>query len=340
MTEESLPVGKLPPELLAQILGRFSCSDPQVLVGPGPGLDCAVVNFGGDRLLVLKSDPITFATDELGEYLVRINTNDIATTGAVPRWMLVTLLLPEHRTSASRAEALMGAIHQACQKSEIALVGGHTEITHGLERPIAVGALVGEVEQQRLVTPKGASPGDRLLLTKGVPIEGTAILAHEQADSLHDRLSQEELKRARGFLADPGLDVLRDAQVAMGSGRVTAMHDPTEGGLVEALWELAEASGRTLVVDPEAVPVPELSRRICAILDLNPLATIASGALLLTVNALDAEAVCSALREAGLSAVLIGEVGEALAVVREPDYRGGARWVRPERDEIARLFEG
>ena len=333
--DDPLPVGKLPFDLMASLLAHAPCEDPRVVVGPGPGLDCAVVDAGGERLLVLKADPITFVADDLGEYLVRINTNDIATTGAEPRWLLLTLLLPEGATTRERAEAITEQVYAACRAAGIAVIGGHTEVTHGLDRPIAVGALVGEVAREALVVPSGASPGDRILLTKGVPIEGTAILAAEFGERLAGTLSAEELTRAREFLTDPGLDVLRDARIARGAGPVSAMHDPTEGGLAAALWELAEASGRALAVAPEEVPVPDLSARLCRALGLDPLATIASGALLLTCPAQAAEGVRRTLADAGIPCAEIGEVRAGPAGVHRRD---GSTLPRPERDEIARMY--
>ncbi|MFP4559861.1 MAG: AIR synthase family protein [Thiohalorhabdus sp.] len=332
----SLPVGKLPPDLMARILARAPCEDPRVLQGPGVGLDCAVVE-AGPSLLVCKADPITFATDRIGEYLVRINANDIATSGAEPRWLLVTLLLPAQRCTPAEAEAIAEQVHDACRAEGIAVIGGHTEVTHGLDRPIAAGALIGEVAREDLVIPQGAGPGDRLLLTKGVPIEATCVLASEFPERLRGVLAPEELERARNFLREPGLDVLRDARIARGAGRVTAMHDPTEGGLAAALWELAEASGRGLVVDPGKVPVPELSRRICEAFGLDPLAAIASGALLLAAAPEDGPAIIGALRAAGIACREIGAVAEGPAGVRRPD---GSPLARPERDEISRVFEG
>jgi hypothetical protein len=178
-----LPVGKLPPALLESLLRLAPTTHPDLLVGPGIGLDCAVIDQG-DRLLVCKSDPVTFVTEDPGRYLVRVNANDVATTGAVPRWLMVTLLLPEGRADYAMAERIMGQIGEACRGLGITLVGGHTEVTHGLAHPVAVGALLGEVDRDRLVTPRGARVGDRVLLTKGVPIEGTAILAGEFGDRL------------------------------------------------------------------------------------------------------------------------------------------------------------
>jgi hydrogenase expression/formation protein HypE len=138
---ESLPVGKLPLELLQQLLQRAPLADDRVLLGPQVGVDCAVLDLG-DRLLVLKSDPITFATADIGRYLVQVNSNDIATTGAIPRWLLVTALLPENQTSPDLVLAIGEQLAAACQEMGISLIGGHTEITHGLERPILAGTLI------------------------------------------------------------------------------------------------------------------------------------------------------------------------------------------------------
>ncbi|MCI0399453.1 MAG: AIR synthase family protein [Chloroflexi bacterium] len=336
---DTLPVGKLPADLLAKLLAQAPVDDPRVLVKPGPGLDCAVVEYG-DVCLVYKSDPITFATDEIGWYLVQVNANDIATTGAAPRWLLVTLLLPEGQTTAALVEQIGRQIYDACRALGLAVIGGHTEITYGLDRPVVVGTMVGEVERQRLVTPQGARPGDRLLLTKGVPIEATAILAREFAGRLAGAFSPAEIAEAQAFLTDPGISVLPEAQTAAQAGRVTAMHDPTEGGLVGALWELAEASGRSLVVDRAAVPIPPLSARLCRFLGLDPLAAIASGALLLAVAAGDAPAVRQAIETGGIVCAEIGRVEAGPPAVWFEQAGEREQVIRPERDEIARLFAG
>ncbi|HSM55327.1 MAG TPA: AIR synthase family protein [Candidatus Sulfomarinibacteraceae bacterium] len=333
-----LPVGKLPPYLLKRLLAAAPVADDDVLLGPGIGLDCAVVRHG-DGLLVFKSDPITFASDELGWYLVQVNANDVATTGARPRWLLVTMLLPEGDSDEALVETLASQIYRACRELTIAVIGGHTEITHGLSRPIAVGTLVGEVSEERLVTPQGATPGDALLLTKGVPIEGTAILAREFPERVSQVLSPEELRVAANFLYEPGISVVADAQTALAAGQVTAMHDPTEGGLAAALWELAEASGCALVVERAAVPVPPLSQRICEELGLDPLATIASGALLLTTRATDAPRVNAALQEKGIASAIIGKVAPGPPAVCFADGGRHEPLSRPDRDELARFYE-
>jgi hydrogenase expression/formation protein HypE len=338
MPDRTLPVGKLPADLLARLLARAPVDDPDVIVGPGIGMDCAVVE-ADDRLLVLKSDPITFVAEDMGRYLVEINTNDIATSGADPRWLLITLLLPEGQATAALADRIMNEVYEACRRLDIAVVGGHTEITHGLQQPIAVGTLIGVVIATKLITPRDAKPGDRVLLTKGVPIEGTSILAREFPDRLADTLTPAELEQARNFLSEPGISVLRDARTALAAGQVNAMHDPTEGGLAAALWELAEASGHALTIDTAAIPVPALAARVCAAFDIDPLSTIASGALLLTTPAAQAPAIVDALQREGIACADIGEVSAGPAAVyrRIGDEREPLAW--PAQDGVALVFE-
>jgi hydrogenase maturation factor len=339
MDQSPLPLGKLPPEILAKIITRAPISDPRLILGPGIGLDCAVVALG-DTCLVFKSDPITFATDEIGWYIVQINANDIATTGAVPRWFLVTALLPEGQTTPESVERLSQQVYDACQSLGISMIGGHTEITYGIERPILAGTMIGEVPCDQLITPKGASPGDRVLLTKGVPIEGTAILAREFPHKLRSICTEEELEEAYNYLYSPGISVVRDAQLAIQAGSVTAMHDPTEGGLAGALWELAQACGQTLVIDPGKVPIPDVSQKVCRAFDIDPFATIASGALLVTASPEDALVICDRLGGEGIPCTEIGVVKSGTAQVLQATPEGVFPISRPQRDEIARVFEG
>lgn len=336
MAPSALPLlaGKLPPDLLARILARAPGGDPRVIVGPGVGLDCALLAFG-DNLLACKTDPITFASDEIGWYAVQVNANDIATAGAVPRWFMASVLLPEGTATASLAEDIAEQIYEACRAIGVSVIGGHTEITTDLPRPIVAGTMLGEVARERLVTPRGAAPGDRLLLTKGVPIEATAILARERPDLLRPAFKDDDLAQARAYLRAPGISVVADAAIAQRAGRVTAMHDPTEGGVLTALWELAEASGHTMRADPSAVPVPALAARACARAGIDPLASIASGALLLTASAGDAGAIRRALEAEGIACAEIGVVADGRPEAL--DARTGLPLPRPARDEIARL---
>ncbi len=321
-----LPLGKLPPELLARLLAqaRPAHPDPRVVVGPGVGLDCAVLDFG-DRYLILKTDPITFATDEIGWYAVQINANDIACSGAAPAFFMATVLLPAAEGNAALAEHIFSQLAAACASLGATLVGGHTEITHGLDRPMVMGAMVGEVAKARLVTAAGAQPGDTVLLTKGYPIEAVAILAREFG---HTRpFAADFQQRCRDFLYTPGISVVKDARVALAAGKISAMHDPTEGGVATGLWELAEASGHGIAVRPGALrPLPE-GEVLCEAFGLDPLGCIASGALLLTTP--EPDKVRAGLAAEGIPALEVGRVTD----------RPGVNLARPARDEIARLFD-
>jgi hydrogenase expression/formation protein HypE len=335
---DKLPVGKLPHDLLSELLADAPVSDPRVLLGPGIGLDCAVIDLGA-TLLVLKTDPITFATEDIGWYLVQVNANDIATTGAIPRWLMVTALLPEGLTTMESARAIAQHIFEACRPLGISVIGGHTEITFGIDRPILSGTIIGEVERDKLVLPNGARPGDKLLLTKGIPIEATAILAREFSHQLSTVLSPAEMQEAQNYLYQPGISILRDAQLALAAGNVTAMHDPTEGGLATALWELAEASRCSLILEPSSVFIPQISARMCNFFHLNPCAAIASGALLMAVDPLSTQRIIAALHKEGISCAEIGWVEEGPVRVWQQIAAERQPLPRPERDEIARLFE-
>ena len=335
---DHFPTGKLPLPVLEELLGRYATPDERLIVGPQAGEDAAVIDFG-DRYLVAKTDPITFATDEIGWYAVHVNANDVAVMGARPRWFLATLLLPEGQANKVMAETIVAQIDAACRSLGIALAGGHTEITHGLDRPLVIGTMLGEVAPDRLVTTSGAQVGDAILLIKPVPIEGTAIIARERAADLAAKGYDPALiARAQNFLHDPGISVVRAARRAVELAPVHAMHDPTEGGVVTGLLELARAAGTGLWVDLDRIPVPPEAAALCSEYGLDPLGTIASGALLLTLPAERAEGLRAALAAEDMPSVVIGQVLEATAGLQARRHGGAVPWPTFAVDEIARLF--
>lgn len=331
------PTGKLPNEVLRKLLRRYAKVGSRVRLGPGVGLDCAVIEFG-DSLLVAKSDPITFTSENIGWYAVHINANDVATTGAQPTWFLATLLIPKDQAVETLVEDIFAQIRGACDDVGAQLVGGHTEITTGIDRVILVGTMLGEVNPARLVTPRGAEPGDRLLLTKGVPIEATSILARDFSDNLQ-RVPADVLQRARGFLYDPGISVVTEARAAVEAGGVHAMHDPTEGGLAMGLWELSEAAEVRLVVDESSIPIPEEARILCEILDVNPLEAIASGALLVAVEQQAVDDVRAAIVDRGIQVSEIGRADQGRGVRLQKADGVAVELQPPARDALAALFE-
>lgn len=304
------PSGKLPSALLGRLLAQVQAraSDPRVLVGPRLGEDAAVLDFG-DTCLVLTTDPITFATEEIGWYAVQINANDVAVRGARPCWFMATLLLPEFKTDERLVASIFDQMEAACDSLGCTLIGGHTEITVGLNRPLVIGQMVGEVARERLVTTGGAQEGDALLLTKGIAIEGTAVLAREFAPRLRaSGVTEASLARARDYLHDPGISIVNEAMMACQVTRVHAMHDPTEGGLATGLAELAAASGKGVRVDNTSIPRLAESQAIATALGLDLLGTLASGALLLAVAPTDVDKVRRELSSAGILCAEIGRV--------------------------------
>ncbi len=331
------PPGKLPNTVLEKLLAQAESwkHDPRVLIGPRVGEDAAVLDFGAN-CLVLTTDPITFATDNIGWYAVQVNANDIATRGAQPRWFLAVALLPETHTDEALVTTIFQQINSACKEIGCTPIGGHTEITFGLERPIIVGQMIGEVPREKLVATGGAQVGDVLLLTKGLAIEGTAVLARERADELKARgVAEEVIARAQKLLFAPGISIVREALIANRVAQVHAMHDPTEGGLATGIAELAQASGVGVSVERAAIPILSESKTICAALDLDPLGTLASGALLLAVASVDAAPVVQALTQEGIACAQIGRVvpPEQGLKLDETDLPTFAR------DEVARALE-
>ena len=336
-----LPTGKLPPDLLAEMLGQIDVTDSRVIVGAAPGEDAAVIDAGGDRLLVAATDPVTFATDRLGWYVVHVNANDVAVTGASPKWLMATVLLPPGGTD----EAVRSVFDQmlaACRELGVTLVGGHTEVTHGLERSIAIGAMLGEVERGREMRTSGVQLGDAIIATKHVAIEGTAVLAREVEDGLLEKgLEPEVIARARGFLDDPGISVVKDAAIASAAVEVHAMHDPTEGGLATGLRELADASGTGLMIDESAVSYAPETEAVCRALEIDPFGLIASGALLIAVNQSNAGSLIEALDREGISAATIGRATDRSEGLRlQPKTGASVELPAFERDELARYFGG
>ena len=326
-----LRVGKLPPDLLVQLLEQANIEDPSVILGPRMGEDAALIDDGEENYLVVSSDPITFAAEQLGWYAVHVNANDIAATGGTPRWMVMTVILPDG-SPPQLAKDVMQQTLDACSEIGVTLVGGHTEVTYGIDRPIAVGTMIGEVHKSKETPTSGVKDGDAIILTKGVGIEGTAILAIEFGERLRAAgVSEDTIQRGADFLYNPGISVVRDSRIALGTVPIHAMHDPTEGGIATALHEMADASNLGLDIDADAIEAMTLfeTTELCRALDVNSLGLIAAGALLIAAAAEDAVGVVAALESASIRATQIGH-----AVPRS----GGVNVPRFARDELARVL--
>ena len=331
-----LPPGKLPNDLLREYLNQFVFDDPSILINPGVGEDTAAINITSEEVLVLKSDPITFATDSIGQYAVLINANDIATSGAKPRWLLTTLLFPCGVTP-YEIRNVINELKTFCRRWDITLCGGHTEITDAVTRPVVTGMMAGTVARNDLIDKRNMAPGDRILLTKGVAVEGTAIIAREFGDRLRNLgMADSGIDSSRQFLAS--ISIITEARIAAESGSVSAMHDVTEGGLATAAEELSIAGGYRIKIDMDAIPVFAETRQVCRLLGIDPLGLIGSGSLLICCRQTGCKSLMSAIRRTGIDVTCIGEVleeGQGIAALKKAQP---TPWPQFEVDEITRLF--
>ena len=334
-----MEAGKLPPALLSELLSEFAANDPRVRVGPKVGEDCAVIEMG-NQLLIAKSDPVTFVVDRIGWYAVQVNANDIACTGGVPRWFLPTILLPPN-IDENEIRAIFSDIAMACGELGVSVVGGHTEVSVGIPRPIVAGTMLGELDSSAyLISSSGAQDGDSIIVTTGIAIEGTAILAREfAADLSRLGVNDDDIARAADYLKTPGISVVSAARALCDSVDVHSMHDITEGGVITALREVAIGSDVGLVVEAESMPILPESVTICQVLGIDPLGLLGSGALVATLSSSDVPRALRALDATGVSGWEVGQIMEADEGLWMVDRTGDNALPEFRRDELARYLE-
>lgn len=332
---EPLPLGKLAPDLLEQCLALCPTQAADVVLGPALGEDAAVV-IAGEPCLVLKSDPITFATDRLGWYAVHIAANDVATRGVDPRWMLFTLLLPTGSTD-EQALQVFAQVGDACRSIGLVLVGGHSEVTSAVTRPVVSTALAAPMPEGPAIATRRLRPGDDILIAGEYPIEGGAVVAREFGQALLAAgVPGETVSRAARALDDPGISVLPAARALRGIEGLHALHDPTEGGLACGLWEMAKAASVSIAVDLNMLPEASAGGAVCRALGLDPLSMLASGALLIGCDASATARCLECLTVAGIPCSRVGGACEGPAVVREQGTGHELPW--SVTDEITKLF--
>ncbi|MEM2876361.1 MAG: AIR synthase family protein [Candidatus Bathyarchaeia archaeon] len=330
------PVGKLSiDELKRYILPFRGAYDPNVILGQMVGGDAAIINLG-EKKLILKADPITGAVKELGWLAVAIPSNDVATVGGKPQWLLPVLIMPTSEDAES-ARDIMSQIDKAAKRLGIAIVGGHTEFISGIDHPL-VCSLVAAVTSGRLLSASGAEPGNMIVLTKGVAIEATGIIASDLSEEVEAAFGREFLATVAKFIEE--VCIVPEALEAASIDGVTAMHDPTEGGILTALHELAEASRTGLVVYRNRIFISEEARKICQHFGIDPLGSLSSGALLITVKEESVGTLLKSMWRLGVKAEVIGEV---------KDEEFGRKMILedgrvvdiplPERDELWKIFE-
>ena len=314
-------IGKLDPERLEAVFSRTGVPDEDVVQGPAYGEDTALLRIGNE-LLVVNTDPVSLATERIGTIGTHIACNDISASGGEPRWLTAAIFLPDD----SSLDAITDQLDAATHDIGVSIVGGHTEYAPERDRPLLSLTCLGLADEY--VPTGGAQPGDTLVLTKGAGIEGTAILATDFRDDV--ALPDELLERGAALFSD--LSVLPEARILR--EYANALHDPTEGGLIDGALELAVASDAGVRIDRERVPIRESTEKLCEAMAVDPLKIFGSGALLAAVPEERVETALTELEELGIEAAAIGTVERgdpALAI-------DGERITEPVRDDLYELW--
>jgi len=325
-----LAAGKIPLELLGRLLDELPPPPPELLLGARIGEDACGIGVP-EGVLIAAADPITLTSEDAGRLAVVASANDVAVSGARPRWFLAVVLVPPGTTE-RQVHELFASIRLTLAGLGAHLVGGHTEITPAVTRPVVVGQMLGLAEGGRPITTGGFAPGDVVVQVGPAPIEGAAVLAREVLAG-SKAVAEELLAQAQAALEQPGISVVEPALLATTLG-VTALHDPTEGGLAGGLHELACAAGLGLVVDRRAVLWFRPGLAACEAIGADPWGTLASGTLLATFPPETAGRALERLVGEGYEAAVIGRA-ENGAGVRDTD---GEPIDWPDRDEVARLL--
>lgn len=329
-----LPIGKLPVDFLKTCIAHSGNEDPRVLIGPRFGEDCAVVDIG-HQYLVVKTDPVTFTARNLGWYAVHINANDIATMGARPQWFQSCLLFPPG-TGAETIRQVFQQIDETSRTLGVTVTGGHTEVTTAVSRPVVIGTMYGTVEKDKLVTADGARASNLVIMTKTAGLEGTSILVAEKTEELQLHLSESMWQDALSLGQRFGISVVSEALLAAEYG-ATAMHDPTEGGIAMALYELASSSGKAMRIELDTIPVLPVTQKMCEYFQINPLGLISSGTLLFTIPPDQWPQLRERLEAEAIEAKVIGTVGKGSGVAAFVNGKP-TEFVYSERDELAKVL--
>lgn len=297
-----MKIGKVPESVLKRsILKQIHTKRKEVLLGAAVGEDCAAVELGEDEIFVLSTDPITGTAEDIGSLAITVTLNDLASAGAEPLGVMLTVLLPEEITEQDIRQMIRQA-EEACSQADVQIMGGHTEVTTAVTRPVITVTGVGKAKKGTLVSTAGAKAGMDIVVTKWVGLEGTSILAKEKKAELLTRFSEYFISQAQNF--DKMISVLPEALAAVKSG-VSAMHDVTEGGIFGALWEMAESSGVGLEIELKKIPLKQETVEICEFFDINPYELISSGAMLMAAD--DGNQLVLDLKKAGIPACVIGK---------------------------------
>lgn len=326
-----MEIGKVPNDILEKIvLSKLRYNRSEVLLRPKVGEDCSAIDFG-DNICVLSSDPITGAANEVGRLAVHVSCNDIASCGAEPVGIISTILLPAG-TSEEELDVIMSQMSEEAALLNVEIIGGHTEITAAVNRVVVISTVLGKVLSNKLVTTSGVRPGDSIIMTKWAGLEGTAIIAGEKETELVGHVGRKTVEKAKALINS--ISVVKEGLIAAEFG-ATAMHDVTEGGLLGAVWEMAQASKVGLIIYEEKVPIQKETLSIAKFYNIDPLKLISSGCMLIACA--DGAGLVEKLESSGIKAAVIGKATEdETCLLASAD--GTWEIPQPEPDELYKVI--
>ena len=326
-----MEIGKVPEHILKRsVFKKLTVKRPEVLLHPGVGEDCSVLETG-EEAIVLSTDPITGTANDIGKLAFHITANDLASCGAELIGMLLTIIFPPGGTE-KELKDIMEDITSLAKAYQVEILGGHTEVSAAVNRTLVSVTGVGKVKKDHFIPTGGLQTGQDIVVTKWVGLEGTSILAKEKENELEEKLPHEIVETAKSF--SELLSVVPDGRIAAAAG-VSAMHDVTEGGIFGALWEMAEASGVGLEVDLKKIPIRQETIEVCEVFDLNPYMLISSGSMLIGTS--HGNRLVEELARAGIHSAVIGFATEG----RDRIVRNGneKRFLEPpKRDELFQVL--
>lgn len=327
-----MKIGKVSESILKRsVFSQIKTKRKEVLVGAGVGEDCAALKLENGEIFVISTDPITGTAKDVGKLAVHITANDIASSGAEPIGIMLSLLLPEWVTEREMKE-IMGQVEDACHVLNIQIMGGHTEVTKAVNQPVMTVTGVGKIDQGSFLSTRGAKPGQDIIISKWIGLEGTSIIAKEKEKELLNRFPKHMIERAKEF--DQYLSIIPEAKIGV-EMKVSSMHDVTEGGIFGALWEMAEASEVGLEIDLKEIPVKQETIEICEYFLLNPYCLISSGSLLMAGD--NGYEVVRELKKAGIHGAVIGKAvkGRDRVVINDNERR---YLEPPKSDELYKVM--
>lgn len=328
-----MEIGKLPNEVLQKIvLDSITHKRDEVLIHAGIGEDCAVIDFG-EKGCIVSSDPITGATKNIGKLAVNISCNDIAASGGDPVGVVITMLIPPH-IELEQIEEVMKDAGAEAKRLNVEIIGGHTEITDVVNKMVLVTTVIGSQEKDKIMgLGEKVVPGDKVLITKAVGIEGTSIMAHDLEDKLKGNIDEELIEEAKDMTKE--ISVVKDGRISADNG-AKYMHDITEGGLLGAAWEAAEANNCGMVIYEEKIPVRKSTKEISEFMNVDYMKLISSGSMMVISSEEDSEKIIEELGKAGIDAHVIGDITESGKAVLLSD--GAEKEIEsPDSDEIYKV---